>query len=37
MNYTSAEIIRLAILAAADYAAACTGPTIRGLSGEKNL
>lgn len=37
MNYTSAEIIRLAILAAADYAAACTGPTIRGLNGEKNL
>lgn len=36
-NYTQTQIIALAKLAAADYAAACTGPTIRGLNGEKNL
>lgn len=36
-NYTQEQIIALARLAAADYAAACTGPTIRGLNGEKHL
>ena len=36
-NYTKEQIISLAHLAAADYAAACSGPTIRGLNGEKNL
>ena len=36
-NYTQEQIIALARLAAADYAAACTGPTIRGLNGEKNF
>ena len=37
MNYTQEQIIALARLAAADCAAACTGPTIRGLNGEKHL
>lgn len=37
MTYTKEQIIALARLAAADYAAACTGPTIRGLNGEKHL
>ena len=37
MNYTQTQIVELAKLAAADYAAACTGPTIRGLNGEKHL
>lgn len=36
-NFTHEQIIALARLAAADYAAACTGPTIRGLNGEKYL
>ena len=36
-NYTQEQIIALARLAAADYAASCAGPTIRGLNGEKNL
>lgn len=36
-EFTQEQIIALARLAAADYAAACTGPTIRGLNGEKNL
>lgn len=36
-NYTQEQIIDLARLAAADYAAACSGPTIRGLNGEKHL
>lgn len=36
-RYTEEQIIALARLAAADYAAACSGPTIRGLNGEKNL
>lgn len=36
-SYSKEQIIALAHLAAADYAAACTGPTIRGLNGEKNL
>ena len=36
-NYTEEQIVNLARLAAADYAAACTGPTIRGLNGEKHL
>lgn len=36
-NYTQKQIVDLARLAAADYAASCTGPTIRGLNGEKNL
>lgn len=37
MKYTQEQIIELAKLAAADYAASCTGPTIRGLNGEKHL
>lgn len=37
MNYTHEEIRNLAVLAAADYAAACKGPTIRGKNGEKHL
>ena len=37
MTYTKEQIIRLAVLAAADYAANCSGPTIRGRNGEKNL
>lgn len=37
MYYTDHQIIALAALAAADYASACKGPTIRGLNGEKNL
>lgn len=36
-KYTEAQIEALARIAAADYAAACTGPTIRGRNGEKNL
>ena len=36
-NYTQEQITALARLAAADYAASCAGPTIRGLNGEKNL
>ena len=36
-NFTQEQITKLAKLAAADYAAACTGPTIRGLNGEKHL
>ncbi|MBR1939166.1 hypothetical protein IJ847_00335 [Candidatus Saccharibacteria bacterium] len=36
-TYSEAEVIRLAALAAADYAASCSGPTIRGRNGEKNL
>ena len=36
-NYTQEQITALARLAAADYAASCVGPTIRGLNGEKNL
>lgn len=36
-EFSDNEILELAKLAAADYAAACTGPTIRGLNGEKNL
>ena len=36
-SYTNEEIRALAVLAAADYAAACNGPTIRGKNGEKHL
>lgn len=36
-SYTEEQVRELAKLAAADYAAACTGPTIRGLNGEKHL
>ena len=36
-NYTEEQIIELAKLAAADYAAACKGPTIRGLNGEEKF
>lgn len=36
-TYTSEMIRNLAVLAAADYAAACNGPTIRGRNGEKHL
>ena len=36
-KYTNTQIESLAAKAAADYAAACSGPTIRGLNGEKNL
>lgn len=36
-NYTQEQIVSLARLAAADYAAACTGPTIRGKNGEKEF
>lgn len=36
-HYTQEQIIALARLAADDYAAACTGPTIRGRNGEKHL
>ncbi len=35
--FTDEQVMELARLAAADYAAACTGPTIRGRNGEKNL
>ncbi len=35
--YTVEQVVRLAKMAAADYAAACTGPTIRGKNGEKFL
>lgn len=35
--FTEEQVMELARLAAADYAAACTGPTIRGRNGEKNL
>ena len=37
MTYTQEQIIALARLAAADYAAACNGPTIRGKNGEKEF
>ncbi len=37
MKYTDTQIEALAAKAAADYAAACSGPTIRGRNGEKNL
>ena len=36
-KYTQKQVEALARIAAADYAAACTGPTIRGRNGEKNL
>lgn len=36
-TYTNEMIRALAVLAAADYAAACDGPTIRGRNGEKHL
>ena len=36
-TYTNEEIRALAVLAAADYAANCSGPTIRGKNGEKHL
>lgn len=37
MAYSQEQVTALARLAAADYAANCKGPTIRGLNGEKNL
>ena len=36
-QFTREEIIMLAALAAADYAASCSGPTIRGRNGEIHL
>lgn len=37
VKYTVEQVVRLAKMAAADYAAACTGPTIRGKNGEQFL
>ena len=37
IRYTVDQVVRLARQLAADYAAACTGPTIRGKKGEKFL